>query len=69
MPSSQLAPHRETPERAVTPSTDDDVEAVKQLAAMGFGRGEAVAALEKYGYDVPRALNSLLGQNGRGASL
>jgi epidermal growth factor receptor substrate 15 len=34
---------------------------VKQLTAMGFSRGQAVDALEKYAYDVPKALNSLLG--------
>ena len=39
----------------------EDAEGVKQLTAMGFSRSQAVGALEKYGYDVPRALNSLLG--------
>jgi len=40
---------------------EDDVEPVKQLMAMGFNRDQAVAALEKYDYNVPRALNNLLG--------
>jgi epidermal growth factor receptor substrate 15 len=44
-----------------TPMADDDVESVKQLCSMGFSRSQAVEALEKHGYDVPRALNSLLG--------
>ena len=44
-----------------TPAVEDDVEPVKQLCGMGFSRGQAVAALEKHGYDVQRALNSLLG--------
>ncbi|KAH8102886.1 hypothetical protein BXZ70DRAFT_926963 [Cristinia sonorae] len=44
-----------------TPAAEDDIEAVKQLCQMGFSRGQAVGALEKYGYDVQRALNSLLG--------
>ncbi|TCD68225.1 hypothetical protein EIP91_011294 [Steccherinum ochraceum] len=44
-----------------TPAAEDDIEAVKQLCQMGFSRGQAVTALEKYGYDVQRALNSLLG--------
>jgi epidermal growth factor receptor substrate 15 len=42
---------------------DDDVEAVKQLTAMGFSRTQAVDALETTGYDVPKALNSLLNLN------
>lgn len=45
----------------VTPGVGDDVEPVKQLSAMGFSRSQAVAALEAHDYDVPRALNSLLG--------
>jgi len=62
MPSSQLlAPPMEDVERIGTPAADDDVEAVKQITAMGFSRGQAVEALEKYAYDVQRALNSLLG--------
>ncbi|KAF9459355.1 hypothetical protein BDZ94DRAFT_1268459 [Collybia nuda] len=47
--------------RSISPAVDDDVEAVKQLTAMGFSRTQAVNALEKYGYDVQKALNSLLG--------
>lgn len=45
----------------VTPAVEDDVESVKQLAAMGFSRNQAIAALEAHGYNVPRALNTLLG--------
>ncbi|KAJ7771804.1 hypothetical protein B0H16DRAFT_1673202 [Mycena metata] len=60
-PSQLLTPPREEPERTATPAVDDDVEAVKQLAAMGFSRTQAVDALEIYGYDVQKALNSLLG--------
>jgi len=60
--SSHLTPMREESYRAITPAVDDDVEPVKQLTAMGFSRGQAVVALEKYGYDVQKALNSLLGQ-------
>ncbi|KAH9951498.1 hypothetical protein B0H21DRAFT_880758 [Amylocystis lapponica] len=45
-----------------TPAVEDDVEAVKQLCGMGFSRTQAVTALELHGYDVQRALNSLLGQ-------
>ncbi|EJD02096.1 uncharacterized protein FOMMEDRAFT_124323 [Fomitiporia mediterranea MF3/22] len=44
-----------------TPAVEDDVEPVKQLCGMGFSRVQAVTALEKHGYDVQRALNSLLG--------
>ena len=44
-----------------TPSVEDDVQPVKQLCSMGFSRSQAVEALEKHGYDVQRALNSLLG--------
>ncbi|THH05573.1 hypothetical protein EW145_g4694 [Phellinidium pouzarii] len=46
---------------ANTPAVEDDVEPVKQLCGMGFSRTQAVAALEKHGYDVQRSLNSLLG--------
>jgi epidermal growth factor receptor substrate 15 len=46
-----------------TPAESDDADGVKQLTAMGFSRGQAIGALEKHGYDVPRALNSLLGQS------
>ncbi|KAJ7470374.1 hypothetical protein FB451DRAFT_1253535 [Mycena latifolia] len=60
-PSQHLTPPREEPERTNTPAVDDDVEAVKQLTAMGFSRTQAVDALEIYGYDVQKALNSLLG--------
>lgn len=55
-----LSPPREDSNRAITPASDDDVEAVKQITAMGFSRSQAVEALEKYGYDVQRAINSLL---------
>ncbi|EMD38668.1 hypothetical protein CERSUDRAFT_113843 [Gelatoporia subvermispora B] len=44
-----------------TPAVEDDVEAVKTLCGMGFSRTQAVTALEQQGYDVQRALNSLLG--------
>ncbi|KAJ7090190.1 hypothetical protein B0H15DRAFT_251083 [Mycena belliarum] len=60
-PSQLLTPPREESERNTTPAVDDDVEAVKQLAAMGFSRTQAVDALEIHGYDVQKALNSLLG--------
>ncbi|KAJ3921416.1 hypothetical protein F5877DRAFT_36020 [Lentinula edodes] len=62
-PSQFLTPPTEEPEQIGTPAVGDDVEAVKQLTAMGFSRSQAVGALEKYAYDVPRALNSLLGQS------
>lgn len=64
MPSASsqlLTPPIEEPGRARSPAAGDDVEPVKQLTAMGFSRGQAVEALEKFDYDVPRALNSLLG--------
>ncbi|KAG6854983.1 hypothetical protein C0991_009806 [Blastosporella zonata] len=60
-PAQHLTPPAEEPPRILTPAVDDDVEAVKQLSAMGFSRSQAIDALEKYGYDVQRALNSLLG--------
>ncbi|KAJ7632264.1 hypothetical protein FB45DRAFT_989825 [Roridomyces roridus] len=60
-PSQLLTPPREEAERTATPGVDDDVEAVKQLTAMGFSRTQAVDALEIYAYDVQKALNSLLG--------
>ncbi|KAL1746995.1 hypothetical protein HDZ31DRAFT_32999 [Schizophyllum fasciatum] len=60
-PPSHLSPAIEEP-RNVTPGSEDDVEPVKQLTSMGFSRSQAVSALEAHGYDVQRALNSLLGQ-------
>lgn len=45
----------------MTPIGDDDVEPVKQLCGMGFSRTQAIEALESHGYNVQRALNSLLG--------
>ncbi|KAJ7684745.1 hypothetical protein DFH06DRAFT_969429 [Mycena polygramma] len=62
-PSQLLTPPREEAERTTTPALDDDVEAVKQLTAMGFSRTQAVDALEAQGYDVQKALNSLLALN------
>lgn len=61
-PPVHLSPPMEQINRTGTPASDDDVEPVKQLTAMGFSRSQAVDALEKYGYDIPKALNSLLGQ-------
>ncbi|KAF7983076.1 hypothetical protein HWV62_23989 [Athelia sp. TMB] len=58
---SHLSPPIEEPTGATTPAVDDDVDAVKQLCGMGFSRSQAVTALEKNGYDVQKALNSLLG--------
>jgi len=61
-PPSHLSPPVEELRRyATTPANDDDVEAVKQLTGMGFSRSQAVEALEKYDYNVQRALNNLLG--------
>ncbi|KZO99514.1 hypothetical protein CALVIDRAFT_534506 [Calocera viscosa TUFC12733] len=58
---SELAPPpTQRAEGATTPALPDDVDAVKQLCGMGFTRSQAVEALEKYGYDVSKALNSLL---------
>ncbi|KAJ7236710.1 hypothetical protein B0H12DRAFT_1212316 [Mycena haematopus] len=62
-PSHLLTPPREEPERTGTPAVDDDVEAVKQLTAMGFSRTQAVDALEASAYDVQKALNGLLNLN------
>ena len=45
-----------------TPAAEDDIEAVKTLCGMGFSRTQAITALERHGYDVHRALNSLLGE-------
>lgn len=58
-PPSTLAPPIEDI-RTKTPASDDDVEAVKQITAMGFSRSQAVEALEKHGYDMRRAIDSLL---------
>ncbi|KIY43688.1 hypothetical protein FISHEDRAFT_68088 [Fistulina hepatica ATCC 64428] len=61
-PPTQLLPPREEPAPGtLTPASDDDAAPVKQLTAMGFSRTQAVAALENSGYDMSKALNSLLG--------
>jgi epidermal growth factor receptor substrate 15 len=52
----------EEPSNGSTPAAEDDIEAVKTLCSMGFSRTQAVTALEQHGYDVQRALNSLLGE-------
>ncbi|KAG6878787.1 hypothetical protein C0993_008086 [Termitomyces sp. T159_Od127] len=62
-PPQHLSPPKEKSIRTVTPAVDEDVEAVKQLTAMGFSRSVAIEALEKYDYDVQRALNNLLGSS------
>ncbi|KAF8964114.1 hypothetical protein BDZ97DRAFT_2058743 [Flammula alnicola] len=59
-PAHHLSPPMEQTSRVATPANEDDVEPVKQLTDMGFSRSQAVDALEKYGYDVQKALNSLL---------
>ena len=51
----------EEPSGFPSPAVQDDVDSVKQLCGMGFSRTQAVNALEKHGYDVQKALNSLLG--------
>ncbi|KAF8556898.1 hypothetical protein OG21DRAFT_1408041 [Imleria badia] len=60
-PAPSLARVDEPGTGVVTPAVEDDVDSVKQIAAMGFSRHQAIAALEAHDYDVPRALNSLLG--------
>lgn len=55
-------PSEEPPNGSFTPAVDDDVDAVKQLCGMGFSRSQVVEALEKQGYDVQKALNTLLSQ-------
>ncbi|BGP04046.1 hypothetical protein NBRC10513v2_007786 [Rhodotorula toruloides] len=40
---------------------DEDSDAVKTIKSMGFSREQAIEALEKYDYDVNRAVNSLVG--------
>lgn len=60
-PPSNLSPPQEEPSRVITPALEGDAEPVKQLIQMGFSRSQAVVALEKYQYDVQKALNYLLG--------
>ncbi|KAH9829148.1 uncharacterized protein C8Q71DRAFT_791377 [Rhodofomes roseus] len=60
LPSSSLTNQQVLEEP--TPAVDDDIDSVKQLCSMGFSRTQAVMALENHGYDVQRALNSLLGK-------
>lgn len=43
-----------------TPALDNDSDAVKQITMMGFSRGQAVEALDRYDGHVERALNSLI---------
>ncbi|KDQ13131.1 hypothetical protein BOTBODRAFT_56212 [Botryobasidium botryosum FD-172 SS1] len=61
-PVAPAPPPLPSPIRAAgTPAADDDVESVKTLVGMGFTRSQAVAALERHGYDLSSAVNSLLG--------
>jgi epidermal growth factor receptor substrate 15 len=62
MPSVLTPPTEETEPNNATPAADDDLDVVKQLCGMGFSRQQAVTALEANGYDMQRALNSLIGQ-------
>ncbi|KAF9492234.1 hypothetical protein BDN71DRAFT_1451789 [Pleurotus eryngii] len=59
-PAQFLTPPIEEPGSA-TPAVEDDVQQVKQLCTMGFSRTQAIDALERHSYDLPKALNSLLG--------
>ncbi|KAK5133384.1 hypothetical protein LTR08_007818 [Meristemomyces frigidus] len=45
--------------RALTPGTEHDDPFLKRLTGMGFPRAEALSALEKYDYDVNRAIDHL----------
>ncbi|CAK3977550.1 related to EDE1 [Lecanosticta acicola] len=44
---------------AITPGTEHDDPILKRLTGMGYPRGQALAALEEYDYDINRAVDHL----------
>lgn len=58
--SSSSPPPAPADGSGIKTSAPDDDEAVVQILGMGFEREQAVQALEKTGYNVPLAINSLL---------
>ena len=58
--SSSSSPPPPADGSGIKTSAHDDDEAVVQILGMGFEREQAVQALEKTGYNVPLAINSLL---------
>jgi len=58
--SSSSSPPPPADGSGIKTSAHDDDEAVEQILGMGFERNQAVQALEKSGYNVPLAINSLL---------
>ncbi|KJX97269.1 UBA/TS-N domain containing protein [Zymoseptoria brevis] len=61
--ASSSIPKPKGPDRggALTPGTEHDDPILKRLTGMGYPRGEALDALEKYDYDINRAVDHLSG--------
>ena len=43
--------------RAISSGTEHDDPILKKLTGMGYGRNEALSALEKYDYDINKVSN------------
>lgn len=53
------APQRPTPGRALSVGTEHDDPILKRLTGMGWGRDEALKALEQYDYNLDKAIDHL----------
>ncbi|KAL6708329.1 hypothetical protein ACN47E_003253 [Coniothyrium glycines] len=56
---SALSPHMPTLGRAISTGTEHDDPILKKLTSMGYNRGDALSALEKYDYDINKAADHL----------
>ncbi|GIZ36603.1 hypothetical protein CKM354_000007300 [Cercospora kikuchii] len=58
-------PLKNVPDRggALTPGTEHDDPILKRLTGMGYPRGQALAALEQFDYDINRAVDHLTSQS------
>ncbi|KAM3423944.1 hypothetical protein BST61_g1338 [Cercospora zeina] len=62
--SLTVQPPKNVPDRggALTPGTEHDDPILKRLTGMGYPRGQALAALEQFDYDINRAVDHLSSQ-------
>ncbi|KAA8620211.1 EF-hand 4 multi-domain protein [Pyrenophora tritici-repentis] len=57
--SQTLSPQMPSLGRAISSGTEHDDPILKKLTGMGYGRNEALSALEKYDYDINKAADHL----------
>lgn len=63
--SSTLPPSMPTLGRAISTGTEHDDPILKKLTGMGYGRNEALSALEKFDYDISKAADHLASGGGK----